>query len=162
MTPPSPAAAYLVRHAKAGDRRTWDGPDAARPLSRRGQRQAEALADALGTFPIRRILSSPAVRCAATVEPLAARLGLAVEPDPRLAEATGRAGALAVLDENRDGGVVLCSHADVLGALLSRLVSHLAGRGVALDDTRLAKASTWVLELADGAVRAARYLPAPR
>src|SRR5918999_450072 len=38
---------YLVRHAKAGDRSQWDGPDDLRPLSKVGRRQAVGLADEL-------------------------------------------------------------------------------------------------------------------
>ena len=33
----------VVRHARAGSRRHWDGPDETRPLSGRGRRQAKAL-----------------------------------------------------------------------------------------------------------------------
>jgi 8-oxo-dGTP diphosphatase len=29
-----PDVVYLVRHAKAGERRIWDGDDVSRPLSR--------------------------------------------------------------------------------------------------------------------------------
>ena len=36
--------AYLVRHANAGDRAEWKGPDRLRPLTTLGQRQAEELA----------------------------------------------------------------------------------------------------------------------
>ena len=32
---------HLLRHAHAGDYATWDGPDEARPLTPRGERQAE-------------------------------------------------------------------------------------------------------------------------
>ncbi|MFT6391405.1 MAG: 8-oxo-dGTP diphosphatase, partial [Ilumatobacter sp.] len=35
---------YLVRHAKAGERRLWTGEDVDRPLSQRGWRQSNAVA----------------------------------------------------------------------------------------------------------------------
>ena len=68
---------YLVRHAHAGDKRAWLGPDAVRPLSTPGRREAHGLLTRLRDHPITRILSSPAVRCLQTVEPLARRRGLA-------------------------------------------------------------------------------------
>ena len=44
---------YLVRHAKAGDRASWPGDDFLRPLSRRGQIQAEALVEQFADLPHR-------------------------------------------------------------------------------------------------------------
>lgn len=104
----------LVRHASAGDRHDWRGDDRLRPLDARGRRQAAELAELLGSFGVRRIVSSPYVRCVETVEPLAAALGLAVELDDRLAEGAGRA-ALELLAEN---GAVCCTHGDVVEELL--------------------------------------------
>ena len=69
---------YLMRHAHAADR----GPtDFDRPLSARGEREADAAGDRLaaaGLFP-QVILASAAVRTAATARRLAARL---FEDDP--------------------------------------------------------------------------------
>jgi broad specificity phosphatase PhoE len=59
--------AYLIRHAKAGDRGAWQGPDELRPLTKGGARQADGLAERLGGEPIARVISSPAVRCLDTV-----------------------------------------------------------------------------------------------
>ena len=41
------AELYLVRHAKAGERRLWDGDDLDRPLSPKGWKQADLLATRL-------------------------------------------------------------------------------------------------------------------
>ena len=60
----------LVRHARAGSRKYWKGPDIERPLSKKGRRQAEGLVDMVSRYPIKRILSSPYVRCVQTVEQL--------------------------------------------------------------------------------------------
>jgi broad specificity phosphatase PhoE len=70
---------YLVRHAHAGDKRAWTGPDRLRPLSAPGRREAHGVLVQLRDYPITRILSRPAVRCLQTVEPLARRRGLPVE-----------------------------------------------------------------------------------
>ena len=85
--------AYLIRHAKAGDRDAWEQPDVLRPLSRSGERQAEAIADLFGDEPIARVHSSPAVRCVQTVHPLAVRLGLLVREEELLQEGGGPSGA---------------------------------------------------------------------
>src|SRR5690349_6431607 len=80
---------YVVRHADAGQRSQWDGPDSSRPLSHGGERQADGLADILAEDGITRLLASPFTRCVQTLEPLGKRLGLPVEADERLAEGTG-------------------------------------------------------------------------
>jgi broad specificity phosphatase PhoE len=68
-----------VRHAHAGDKRNWTGPDLERPLSGTGRREAHGLLTRLRDYDITRILSSPTVRRLQTVEPLAARRGLTLE-----------------------------------------------------------------------------------
>jgi len=108
------ALSVLVRHASAGDRRGWEGDDRLRPLDDRGRRQAAELAEKLRPLEIRRIVSSPYVRCVQTMEPLAAVLGLEVERDDRLAEGAGSAAAELVGEE----GVAACTHGDVIHDLL--------------------------------------------
>ena len=61
---------YLVRHAHAGSQKRWSGSDHDRPLSVRGQQQADGLVEALDEYPVARILTSPRVRCRDTVVPL--------------------------------------------------------------------------------------------
>jgi 2,3-bisphosphoglycerate-dependent phosphoglycerate mutase len=84
---------YLVRHAHAA----WT-PDENRPLSDRGQRDAERVADLLQPFPITAIYASPAQRAQQTIAPLAARLHLTVESAPALAERRLCAGAVDDFD----------------------------------------------------------------
>lgn len=147
--------AFVVRHAKAGSRRRFDGPDdRLRPLSRNGHPQALALAALLAHRDIASVLTSPYTRCIETVEPLAEQLGLDVEIDEELAEGYDWSHALALVEAAAEP-VVLCSHGDVIGDLLH----HLAARGVPLDDDRIEKGSTWVLQVEGGDVVKARYLP---
>src|SRR5688500_5133995 len=99
---PLPSASmplYLVRHAKAGNRHHWTGDDVERPLSPKGQAQADGLAKALDGVPLTRVLSSPYVRCVQTVEPLAAAHGLEVEETPALAEGRPLAPVLELLHD---------------------------------------------------------------
>jgi 8-oxo-dGTP diphosphatase len=118
----------LLRHASAGDRSDWEGDDRLRPLDARGQSQAVGLVALLRPFGVRRIISSPYVRCVQTVEPLAAALGLQVEQDERLAEGEGAA-AVDLLGED---GVVCCTHGDIVEALLGRGLKK--GAAVVLED----------------------------
>lgn len=106
----------LIRHASAGDRDDWDGDDRERPLDAHGRRQAAKLVDVLRELDVRRVVSSPYLRCVETVEPLGATLGLRVEEDDRLAEGAGRAAS----DLLREDGVVLCTHGDVVRQLVDR------------------------------------------
>jgi 8-oxo-dGTP diphosphatase len=149
----------VVRHGRAGSRRRWDGPDEERPLSGRGRKQAAALVKQLLPFEPKRILTSASVRCIETVEPLAAKLGLAVEVHDALAEDAPAADMVSLAHDLADGGTtVLCSHGDVIGALLEGLSRD---DGLALPEAQhLAKGSTWVLSGRDGRYLEARYLPA--
>ena len=129
----------LLRHAGAEPRDEWAEPDHRRPLDDTGREQAAALVDSLRPGPpITDILSSPAVRCRQTVEPLARALGLEIRCDERLDEveapvadegeewvsAAWKGGrALRLLDEltsgTVDGRVVCCSHGDVIPATVA-------------------------------------------
>jgi broad specificity phosphatase PhoE len=147
---------YLVRHAKAGSRDKWVGRDEDRPLSKAGQRQADAMAHALQDG-VTKIVSSPFVRCRQTVEPLAARRGVTIEAADELAEGATLDDAVTLFDKVASENAVLCSHGDVIGALLH----HFERAGVPLHDDRMEKGSTWVLDVDAGAVVGARYLPPP-
>ncbi|MEW6152764.1 MAG: phosphoglycerate mutase family protein [Actinomycetota bacterium] len=156
-------ALYLVRHAKAGDRRDWSPDDHLRPLSPKGQAQAVALADLLAGSGAVRVLSSPFVRCVQTVEVLAGRLGLKVEEHDALAEGAWAAAAADLAREVAARGPgVLCSHGDVIPSLLYHLQQ---ADGLRLEGDRgmkCAKGSTWALDLGpdDRFVRGV-YLPPP-
>ena len=76
----------LVRHVDAVSRNDWPADDRLRPLTEKGFDQARALVDLLGGHRVEVILSSPAVRCVQSVEPLATALGLEVVEDPSLGE----------------------------------------------------------------------------
>lgn len=133
---------FLVRHVKAGDRTRWEGTDHDRPISKRGRRQAEALAERLAGERPSRLISSPSARCVQTLEPLADRLGLKVEPDDRLAEGSSIEQSMAVVAEAEDGAV-LCSHGDVI----PDLIAALARRGMELTtEPDWRKATVWTLE----------------
>ena len=149
---------YLIRHAKAGDRRKWTEDDRLRPLSSTGRRQAEALARAFGGLAVGRIMSSPYVRCEQTVKPLALDRGLPLELTETLAEGAPLGDLLTMMTEVADVAAVACCHGDLIPAALE----HLREVGVPCDDGPTKKGSTWLLERDGGAVVRARYLPPPR
>jgi phosphohistidine phosphatase SixA len=149
---------YLVRHAKAGSRSAWDGPDDQRPLSKNGRRQTAAVTKALASTGVTRIITSPYVRCSETVEPLAEKLGIPIDLSNALAEGASIVDALELVDKYADEDTVFCSHGDVIGDLLE----HCESRGITLDGDRLEKASTWILDFEAGQVIRARYVPAPK
>lgn len=78
---------HLLRHAHAGDPERWDAPDAARPLSEKGRRQAMRLGALLVAMdePPDVLVTSPKVRAVQTAELVAEALGVPVVVDARLA-----------------------------------------------------------------------------
>ena len=118
-------AVLLVRHAEAGDRDRWEGPDEERPVSAEGRQQAEALTGTLAAYEITRVLSSPYLRCMQTVEPLAAARGIPVEPSDDLAEGWGSVALERVRSLlEGDAHTVLCTHGDVVEEVLDGLGVH--------------------------------------
>ncbi len=150
---------FLVRHAKAQRRAGWEHSDGMRPLSPAGQDQAMGLVERFDGVRLARVLSSPALRCRQTAEPIASRFGLSVEVDARLAEGASLGGALSLVRSLGGEPALLACHGDLMPALVEKFVpGALAMEGGA----GCPKGSTWILQ--DGASGRARasYLPPPR
>jgi 8-oxo-dGTP diphosphatase len=138
---------YLVRHAHAGTKARWQGPDLVRPLSAQGRREALGLIERLDGHPVGRVLSSPAVRCLQTVEPLAARLGRPVEADEVLGVDGPVARVVELLGDPALDGAVLCTHGEIIGEVFDELDKA----GIQLSDPpRWPKGSIWVLRRVAG------------
>ena len=136
----------FVRHADAGDKGGWDGPDALRPLSPLGRRQAEGLVVRLEDYPVDRVLSSPSLRCVQTVRPLAADRFLEVEPLAALGVGASPAEVLGVFWDLALRNAVLCTHGETIGGLLGQLA---ADGLTATDPLDWPKGSTWLLQRTD-------------
>lgn len=149
---------YLVRHADAGDKRAWTGRDGDRPLSSAGMREAHGLVELLATYPIGGIVSSPAVRCVQSVQPLAERRLLEVRVDGALGVDADLDLAMTLLLGPSGDDVVLCTHGELIKPLLARLRDLGAPIG---ERPRAPKGSVWLLESANGSVARAAYLPPP-
>jgi 8-oxo-dGTP diphosphatase len=158
--PPITATIALVRHAHAGDRRRWAGPDDARPLTKRGLRQAQELRELLGAFGPSAVWAAAPVRCQQTVQPLADALAAPVQLADWAGEdqfARDPAGSLAELRalSRGAGAVAVCSQGGAIPALLSMLAGPTA-------DYETAKAAFWLLSFHDGELIALDRYPAPR
>lgn len=117
---------HILRHADAGDPASWAGDDALRPLSAKGELQAERLGTFLAEIGFRpdAILSSAKVRALRTAEIVGAAIGVGVRLEPRLAGAFDPAAIDALLADAGDPRrPVLVGH----DPDLSQLVGWLAG-----------------------------------
>lgn len=147
---------YLVRHGAAGDRQSWSGDDSLRPLSERGEMQAAGLAKTLADHRIEAIFTSPYVRCVQTVRPLAEEAGLEIVEHPALAEGEGGKATRDLLRSLIGTNAVLCSHGDVIPAVMDWMVN----KGMTLkSDFDCKKGSTWEVTVRGGVFHRAHYLP---
>ena len=138
-------AIHLIRHAKAKSRLEWTEPDEVRPLSKRGRREASALAERLRDEPFARLVSSPYLRCLQTLEPLAVALDLPIETTEVLSEGSEASAVVELLlSLPVDGPIACCTHGDVL----FDVVRTVASTGLPLDGPYdVPVASTWILEV---------------
>ena len=146
---------YLVRHAHAGSQKRWSGSDHDRPLSVRGQEQADGLLVTLGDQPVTRILSSPTVRCQHTVIPLSHHRGVPIKLVSSLAVQAPVERLLELVLDPAMGAAVLCGHGEQLRGLLRLLVGSVSCDG----PLRLEKGSIWILDVSADTVGAAHYVP---
>lgn len=117
----------LVRHAHAVGRGSWSGDDRLRPLDRPGTARAAEVSRLLAAYGITRLVSSPSVRCADTLRPHAAALGVPLRTKDGLSEEgyaadAGRAPRHLLRLLERGVPAALCSHGPVLPDLLGVLL----------------------------------------
>ncbi|HEY0258883.1 MAG TPA: NUDIX domain-containing protein [Lacisediminihabitans sp.] len=119
-------AVIVLRHGKAVPPSSWDGPDSTRPLLHRGLEQARGIAPAIAAWAPKRLVSSTAVRCLATIEPVASTLGLAVKQSVSLSQDAYEEGTAKVRKTVRKRlekaqSVVLCSHGPVIPEIIDEV-----------------------------------------
>jgi 8-oxo-dGTP diphosphatase len=93
------------------------------------------------------------VRCIQTVQPLADRVGLPVDSHAALAEEADVGATWALIEQVAAAGgddTVLCSHGNVIGAVLDRM----RRRGITLvaDELTCRKGSVWTVNVTGGDV----------
>lgn len=119
-------AIIALRHGKAIAPSSWDGPDATRPLTERGVRQAAGNVHTMAAWRPQKLVTSTAVRCVATVAPLAAAWGLHPDKEPGISQDSYENGAATVREVvgkrvRKLKTAVLCSHGPVLPEILREI-----------------------------------------
>ena len=153
----------IMRHARAGSKRAWEGDDALRPLDELGLRAGRGAGAAArrAPVPVRRLVSSPALRCVQTLQPLADVVGSRSRPWDALGPHAGAAGVRSTLGHPAFDDVVLCTHGEVLRPLLRTLRRRGVGRDGAHLHGRLllVKGSAWLVTIGpDGSVSSFEHL----
>lgn len=117
----------VIRHAQAVARSRYRGrDDRLRPLDRVGERRARELAPLLAAYGVTRVVTSPSVRCAATVAPYAASATVTLRTRYGLSE-EGHAEAPAKLPRHvtrlleRGIPAALCTHGPLIPQILTML-----------------------------------------
>ncbi|MBR7833592.1 NUDIX hydrolase [Actinospica durhamensis] len=145
----------LQRHAKAEHRGPLYRDDLARPLAPHGRQQALSLAELLAGYGRLRVVSSPAVRCVATVRPYTDLRALTLETDAALTEQSYVHAPRAVVAWLKDlvarrEGTVVCTHGPLLDELIAAvLYSPDLGGSVRLDDGPTLQGKPWDPATAD-------------
>jgi 8-oxo-dGTP pyrophosphatase MutT (NUDIX family) len=162
----------VVRHGSAGSKSRFKGPDAMRPLDKKGRAQAEALVGPLLAFGASEVYAADRLRCHQTMEPLAEELAVAIANEPTLTaeayaenpkRARRRVLQIAGLREDPDRTLatadarvpVICTQGEVIPDLIGW---WCARDGVRSDKSRNRKGSMWVLSLSDGRLVAADHI----
>ena len=121
----------LLRHASSFPRTRWTPPDAQRPLSEEGHRQAAALPRLLACWRPTRLVTSPWRRCVDTIAGYLTATGQTARAEPRLSE-EGLLRDPKAPGEEVDGMLsagepaLLCTHRPVLGEALQAIRDHAA------------------------------------
>jgi 8-oxo-dGTP diphosphatase len=119
-------ALIALRHGKAEPRGHWKGNDASRPLTARGVKQAATDVPTIESWKPQRIVTSDAVRCVATVAPLAAATGITPKREPGISqdayeEGQGRVREVVGKRIRSGKSAVLCSHGPVLPEIMREI-----------------------------------------
>lgn len=151
----------VVRHGQAEPKKGWTGRDDDRPLVGRGRRQADLLDKVVGGDRPSRVISSPALRCVQTVQPLADRHGVAVEVDDALGTDAGQAATdlchQLISSGTADDNILLCTHREVLVDLMPRLSKDF--RRKLGHRPPGAKGGAWLLRFEGGRLLKVDYRP---
>jgi 8-oxo-dGTP diphosphatase len=120
----------ILRHAKAKPRSSWTKAEGERPLAATGRRQAQAIGRLLHAWKPLRIVTSPWLRCVATVAPYAKASDAKVKVIEALTEhkhsrSPQKTAAVveSLLDKQR--GSILCTHRPALPTVFKQLGHHM-------------------------------------
>ena len=138
----------ILRHATAGHKGDFAGPDVGRPLDEAGERDAVGLLGVLGRYGVSRLLSSPATRCIQTLGPLAEVLDMPIELWDGLGPDADSSNLEACLTNRAFDRAVLCTHGEVMSPLLETDAFRSLIRTGGLErGALLTKGTAWRLRL---------------
>ncbi|MGO0575453.1 NUDIX hydrolase [Ornithinimicrobium panacihumi] len=121
----------IVRHALAVSRTAWSRPDPLRPLVFDGYVRAAHLVGLIDAYAPEQILSSPSVRCTATVRPFSESLSVPITTKKGLSEEGFEATPDRVV-KHLDGMLAagrpaaICTHGPLIPVILKTLRSRAA------------------------------------
>ena len=151
----------LLRHAKAVKRSEWTDYDLDRPLAPEGETQSEKLIKQLAPFGIQGIFSSDALRCYASVEPIAEFLNIRVNVTKVLNEDTFEENNKEALEYVRQlmkfgGNQLVSGHNPIIPYILTKI----ARIEYSADD--LSPADSWVVHHRGDKVVSVEFLSKPK
>lgn len=141
----------ILRHAKTYTRGRWHGEEDARPLTVAGANTAKRLARTIGAFGVEKMVSSPAARCVATIQPFTDLAGITPDLDDRLQEGVKashvRKAVQPLLTKKKP--VAICSHRPTLPAIFE---------AVGVDPVELEPGEAFVVHHHNGTVIATEHV----
>jgi 8-oxo-dGTP diphosphatase len=151
--PPVSAVVAVVRHAHAGRRGSFPGPDSARPINGSGGAQATALTSLLTCLGPTMLVSASPRRCVQTLGSIASTLDLPIEVESVFDEDADPDAAVARIRElaAQARSTVVCSQ----GGLIPQVMAALS---TSVGDFHTAKATGWVVSFHGGVVCATDVL----
>nr|WP_246394986.1 NUDIX hydrolase [Corynebacterium anserum] len=151
-----------VRHAKAHDRKGWGGDDNLRPLTKKGRRQAEALASELEGYRPLNLASAEPERCQNTASPVAQQLELELHVNPQLGDVAWNEDPTTALDAFHAATTFPVSAIVAQGNVIPGIIEKLSGDAhIEIEDMRVKKSSVWVLHFASNRLLGLDYLASP-
>ncbi|UFU02605.1 histidine phosphatase family protein [Ruania suaedae] len=157
----------LVRHGRARKRSAWPGGEETRPLTPVGQAQAKALVPVLAAYGVHEVISSPWLRCRATMTPYSDACDTAIVSAPQLTETAARdrpAGARSLVNDllgSPREATAVCTHRPVLPFVLEAVDSrspHRVSRSLPRENPYLRTGEILVVHMARREHRRARVV----
>ncbi|MEI6038397.1 MAG: NUDIX hydrolase [Actinomycetes bacterium] len=140
-------ALIMLRHGKALAREEWLGGDEDRPLDQRGSLQAKRMISIYQAFNIEKVITSDAIRCYDTVEPLTKALDLKLKVEKDISEQSWKKDkelaiefAKEIIKDERT--ILVCSHNPVLPRMLEKLTKKI---DFDYPDNKLQPGEAWII-----------------
>ena len=118
---------YFLRHGIAAEPESWRGSDFDRPLTREGRERMEREAKAIDDMSLELdcIVTSPLQRAKETAELVAARIGVKVIEDERLANGFNLENLGAILSPHSEAkSIMLVGHEPSMSATIGRTIGN--------------------------------------